>query len=696
MPRSLFHRVREWLSGTRHAYAELRDSEARYRDLVERAPDAIYIHADDRIVYVNRAALDQLGASAADQIVGRSRFDFIHPDDHAESIARVHDIRAGRPAPQVHQRYLRLDGSLMYGEAMAMPIAYQGKPAVLVFVRDVTEHLRAQEALERARAAMDTAPDPIFLVDRDTLRYVDVNAAVCRMLGYSREELMHMGPEGVTVGFDAEEMHRTFDAVVSIHEQLPQQEAMRRELRRKDGSVFPVEIRRSLVRSGGRDIVVAVARDITETLRAQSELARFRAAMDVAADAIFLVDRETLSFIDVNETACRMLGLTREALLRMTPLDINVNLTRARLERDLDEAIGLAPQAAPPDSTRYARRADGTIFPIDVFRSARVVDGRPIVVAIVRDITERRRAEQALRLRTRAVEAAENGIVIVNVRHPEQPIEYVNPAFERITGYAANEVLGRNCRFLHSVDRDQADLENLRAALRAGTEGHALLRNYRKDGRMFWNQLAISPVRDDNGTITHYLGVSNDVTELTVYRNELEHRASHDILTGLANRSLLDDRLAMALASAQRYDRSLGVAFIDLDHFKQVNDTLGHAAGDELLMAVARRLQACVRDGDTVARQGGDEFILVLTEQASEASVAQVLKRVREVIARPYLLAGQEVRISCSIGASLFPRDGGDAGELIRRADQAMYLAKTSGRNQYRFWEQADTPGSAA
>jgi diguanylate cyclase (GGDEF)-like protein len=179
-----------------------------------------------------------------------------------------------------------------------------------------------------------------------------------------------------------------------------------------------------------------------------------------------------------------------------------------------------------------------------------------------------------------------------------------------------------------------------------------------------------------------------------VYRNELEHRASHDILTGLANRSLLDDRLTMALAAAQRHDRSLAVAFIDLDHFKEVNDTLGHAAGDELLMAVARRLQACVRDGDTVARLGGDEFILVLTEQASEASVAQVLKRVREVIARPYPLAGKEVRISCSIGASLYPRDGADAGELIRRADQAMYLAKTSGRNQYRFWEHADATGA--
>lgn len=696
MPDTLFHRYRRWSSSKARAHSELLESEARYRELVEATPDGIYIHADDRIVYANRAALDQLGATSADQIVGRSREDFVHPDDRAESRTRVREIYAGVRLPRINQRYLRLDGSVVHGETVATLMTYRGRPAVLVFVRDVTDAQRTHEMLSRTRAAMDTAPDAIFLVDRETLGYVDVNAAACRMLGYSREELMPLGPEGITVGFDRGEFARVYSTLVSLQERVPEQEATHRQLRRKDGSVFPVEIRRSLIRSGERDIVVAVARDITETLRAQAELARFRAAVDVAADGIFLVDRGSLKYIDVNATACNMFGLTRESLLKMGPLDIHVNLSRAQLERDLDEAIACAPKPAPADATRYARRADGTIFPVEIYRSASVTDGHAVVVAIVRDISERRRAEQALRLRTRAVEAAENGIIIVNVRHPEQPIEYVNPAFERMTGYASADVVGRNCRLLQGKDTDQPELEHLRSALRAGTEGHALLRNYRKDGRQFWNQVTISPVRDDNGTITHYLGVLNDVTELTIYRRELEHRASHDVLTGLANRSLLDDRLAVALAAAQRYNRILAVAFLDLDHFKEVNDTLGHTVGDELLMTVARRLQACVREGDTVARQGGDEFILVLSEQISEASVVQVLERVREVIARPYPLAGREIRLSCSIGASLFPRDGNDAGELIRRADQAMYRAKTGGRNQYRFWAPIEGSGDTS
>lgn len=693
MPTTLLQHLRTWLARfARWPEARL-ETEARYRALVETMPDAIFIHAAGRVVYANRAALALVGATSANQVVGRPYLDFVPAEGQSAVTAAPEAGGTASRARSAARRYVRLDGVAIPCEVVAGPITHLGQTAMLEVVRGALaadERQRSQEALERARAAMDTAPDAIFLVDRETLKYVDVNTAACRMLGYTREELMQMGPEGVTVGFDHDAMLVEFGAVRPVPEQGARQEAARHELRRKDDTVFPVEVRRSLISSGERDIIVAVARDITDTLRAQSALARFRAAMDVAADGLFLVDRVTLRFIDVNETACRMMGYAREEILAMGPFDASVNLSRSRLERDLDEAIALAPSPAPPDASRYMRRSDGFIFPIEIYRSARVIDGRMVVVAIVRDITERRRAEEALRLRTRAVEATENSIVIVNVRRPEQPIEYVNPAFERITGYSAGEVLGRNCRFLHEADRAQPDLENLRAALRAGTEGHALLRNYRKDGRMFWNQMTISPVRDDGGTITHYLGVSSDVTELTIYRRELEHRASHDILTGLANRSLLDDRLAIALASAQRHGSVLAVVFLDLDHFKDVNDTLGHTAGDELLMAVARRLQVCVREGDTVARHGGDEFILVLSDQVSEDSVVQVLQRIRDVIARPYPLTGTELRLTCSIGASLYPRDGGDAGELIRRADQAMYRAKTSGRNQYRFWEQPD------
>lgn len=550
--------------------------------------------------------------------------------------------------------------------------------------RDVSERDRQMEALERARIVVDAAPEAIFLVDCTTLRYVDVNEEACRMLGYSREELLRMGPAEVTVGYDETEFRSILSAVAEAGAGPPRADPSRRRLRTRSGGHVPVEVRRTLLRSGGREIVVALARDVSDRVRAEFEAARFRAALDVAVDGIYLVDRATLKFLDANERACRLLGQSREALLRMGPVDVIVNLTRGELERLLDEAIASAPEALQPDVVRYVRRGDGTVVPVEIFRSARQIDDRFVIVAVMRDVTERRRAEEALRLKTRAVEASESAIMVVDFRRPDHPVEYVNPAFERMTGYAAAEVLGRNCRFLQGRDRDQPDLQRIRDALANGTEAQALLRNYRKDGRLFWNQLVISPIRDDDDVITHFVGVATDVTELNAYRPELEHRATHDALTGLANRSLLEDRLSVSVAQALRHRRMVAVAFIDLDRFKHVNDTYGHAVGDALLVAVAERLGGCVREGDTLARLGGDEFILLLNE-TTEAALVQVLERVCDVMAEPFLIAGHELRIGCSIGVSLAPRDGRDPSELIRRADGAMYEAKAAGRGSWRF-----------
>jgi diguanylate cyclase (GGDEF)-like protein/PAS domain S-box-containing protein len=687
-----FDRLRAWFLRRDEVLAALRESEARYRELVEETPDAIFIHADDRIVYVNRAGTAFLGATHPEQLIGRNRLDLIHPEDRQQSVERVRDLRAGLHAPRVEQRYLRLDGTEVSGEAASALVNWRGKAAVMVFVRDVTQRRQALEALERMRVAMDTAPDPIFVVDRATLQYVDVNAAACRLLGYTREELLALEPGTITEGFDRQAMRAVYDKLQREDPSSGLPEDTRRRLRRKDGSYLPVEIRRSLIQAGGRELVVAVARDLTDRLRAESAQERFRLAMDVAAEGIYLIDPATLKFVDANETGCRMLGYTRAELLQRGPADVLVNMTRAALERAVQAAIAQAPVPSEVERDRWLRHADGHVIPAEVYRAARVIDGEPVVIAVVRDVSDRRRADELLRLRTRAVEASDSAIMIVNVRHPDQPIEYVNGAFERITGYSYADALGRNCRFLQGEDRDQRDLQVLREAVAGGAEARVLVRNYRKDGRMFWNQLSVSPVRDDQGNVTHYVGMFSDVTELIRYRSELEHRVTHDALTGLANRELLEDRVTVALASAARHRRMLALAFLDLDGFKAVNDELGHDAGDVLLRSVARRLAACVRDADTVARLGGDEFVLLLTDPGGRGDVLQVLERVREAVAEPHMVEGRPVRVTCSIGVALFPEDGVEAGggdALLRAADHAMYRAKTEGRNRICFASRA-------
>jgi len=298
-----------------------------------------------------------------------------------------------------------------------------------------------------------------------------------------------------------------------------------------------------------------------------------------------------------------------------------------------------------------------------------------------------RGTEEALRLRDRAVEASVNPVMIVSATDPDMALVYVNHAFEQVTGYARDEAIGRNCRYLQGKDRDQPELDKIRLAIAEQRDGQALLRNYRKDGSLFWNMLHVTPVRDPrSGVVTHFVGVQHDITEVKRYQDELEHQANHDALTGLANRNLLKDRLQQALALAYRYERPFSLAFIDLDNFKLINDSLGHDIGDRLLKIAGGRLAACVRQGDTVARLGGDEFVVLVTEQERNDRIYRSVQRVMAAISQPFVIDEREFKVTCSIGIASFPRDGEDADTLLRNADTAMYRAKALGRNTFQLY----------
>lgn len=300
----------------------------------------------------------------------------------------------------------------------------------------------------------------------------------------------------------------------------------------------------------------------------------------------------------------------------------------------------------------------------------------------------RRQAEAALRLRDLAIDAATNAIFIVDAQAPDQPIVHVNRAFEAMTGYGIEESVGRNCRFLQGPERDQPELDRLRNAIATGTNASVLLRNYRKDGTLFWNNLQISPVRDEAGVVTHFVGIQSDVTELKNYQVALEYRANYDSLTGLANKNLLSDRLTQAVALANRAGSRLAILYLDLDRFKIINDSLGHAKGDAMLKSVADRLKAHVRESDTVARLGGDEFAVVLNEIDDPSAAAAVARKVLADLERPIILDTHELFTTASVGVCIYPGDGTDAESLLKNADTAMYRAKHSGGNQLCFYTE--------
>ena len=295
-------------------------------------------------------------------------------------------------------------------------------------------------------------------------------------------------------------------------------------------------------------------------------------------------------------------------------------------------------------------------------------------------------SEETNRLLSRAIEASANGITIVHLQQPGTPIIYVNPAFERITGYSEAEALGRGPRFLLGDEPEQFGIGEIVSAVREQREGHATIKNFRKDGSLFWNELTVGPVRDADGKVTHFIGITNDITERKRYEEQLERQNNQDGLTGLASRILLNDRVRQAIAYATREERSVAMLFIDLDHFKRINDSLGHPVGDAVLREVASRMQAQLRERDTLARLGGDEFVAVLSDATNASDASHTAAKLLRALEAPVTVDGREMDIAASIGISVYPNDGKDYETLLRNADTAMYRAKEAGRNTFRFY----------
>lgn len=436
---------------------------------------------------------------------------------------------------------------------------------------------------------------------------------------------------------------------------------------------------------------IAALRTRTAGLAAARQLAdseeRFRAISASAQDAILTIDADG-RVCYWNPAAVRIFGYSAEEALGRDMHDLIACGGAHEAARRGMVAFREGERGPMVDKLweMEARRRDGTVFPIELSISAMRLHGQLHAVGIIRDISSRRQSEEALSLRERAITASNEGIMISAVAQFDHPFIYVNPAFEHITGFSAAEAIGRNGRFLLGDDLEQEGLAEIRLALRERREGRALLRARRKDGRLLWNELSVSPVRSREGAVTHFVSVLHDVTERQLYEEQLEHQANHDQLTGLANRNLLADRLEQAIGHAARGGTEVAVLVVNVDHFKVVNDSLGQTPGDQLLQAVASRLTASVRDGDTVARMGGDEFALVLPAMPADDVIEIIEQRIQAGMAVPFAVDGKPVTVTLSIGISLGPRDGNDRQTLLKNAHAAMHAMKRHGRNGFRFF----------
>lgn len=304
---------------------------------------------------------------------------------------------------------------------------------------------------------------------------------------------------------------------------------------------------------------------------------------------------------------------------------------------------------------------------------------------LTREIRQRRAAESDLRLAAKVFEHNSEAIIVTDANNN---IVMVNHAFTLITGYTEEEVMGKNPRFLASGRQSVQNYQAMWAELLEKNTWRGEIWNKRKNGEVFPEWLTISTVRDEQGVVTHYIGVFIDITERKQEEERIIRLANYDPLSGLPNRNLLTDRVEQGVAQAERHGSKLAMLFIDLDHFKHINDSLGHDIGDALLKLVAERLKACLRRTDTLARQGGDEFIALVTDIDSESEAGYVAEKMLSACGGGFQVEGHRLHVTPSIGISLCPDDGNTQVQLMRNADLAMYRAKDSGRNRFAFYEE--------
>ncbi|HEX4927965.1 MAG TPA: EAL domain-containing protein [Burkholderiales bacterium] len=592
----------------KQAEAALSESERRFRQTFELAGSGIaHISLAGRFLGANRRLCQILGY-AEHELRTLSLKDISHPEDREASDpgrSRMH--RGEVDSVRFEKRCLRKDGSVVWVDLTVAAVrSAQGEPQhEIVVMEDITERKEREGALQRFRTALDSAADMVFLFDVTSGRLLDFNETACTYLGYRRDELLGLRGKDIRVGASADTLREETAEMIRAG---GRRATVVTQYRRKDGSTFPVESRRSLIDTPQGRVLLINSRDLSERVRAEER----RAAQARYQKKIARLGEAALSKRDAAELVAKAvqrvlegLGAGAVAYFERGPEPGEMVLRHAV---GLDGASQASTLRIHPDGPLGAVLERGEPFVLDAASAA------------------------------------------------ASPLPFAPLPFEWARGYASLAVVA------------------------VPAEGGA---------RGLVCALAEAPGAF-GAEETRFLGAAASMLSAALHRLDSEARlaylAQYDALTGLPNRALLSDRFGRMIVQARRRGTGLGVLFIDLDDFKMVNDTRGHAAGDELLKEAARRVQSALRDGDTVARISGDEFAVILSDLARADDAAVVAQKILERLIAPVDVGGQEAVVTASIGIATFPADGDDPEALLGAADAAMYRAKQSGRNAFQFF----------
>ncbi|MDP9193543.1 MAG: EAL domain-containing protein [Acidobacteriota bacterium] len=555
---------------------------------------------------------------------------------------------------------------------------------ILVFVAQhvaaAIEHKRREEAIRASerlyRQMFENNRAVKLLIDPESGAIVDVNMAACDYYGFTRDELLAMHVWDINVRGEDQVRLQLGRAASSERDYFQFRHML------ASGEIRDVEVYTGPIEIGSRKLLFSIIHDITERKRAQKALQqseeKYRVIFDYAPVGIYQSTRDG-RLVTANETLARMLGYDSVDELLTKNLERDIYLD----SKQRDELIRrFEPYAYANNVELQWKRKDGTAIWVQLnAHGVRSSHGSLFFEGFVYDVSERKQVEELLKKQAAAITASMDGIGILNER---LEFTYVNDSLARLFGYGDhNMLIGSSLCDLYEPQEQVRFITSVIPLVEQRGRWRGEATGLRRDGVNFPQEISLTAI---GGSGSGMVCVVRDITERTYAEEQIKHLAYHDALTNLPNRLLFKDRLTVALSHAHREGARLAVLFLDLDRFKVINDSLGHNIGDQLLQAVAARVQSCVRDSDTVARLGGDEFTVLLPRLNRSDDAAPVASKIIEAVRYPFHIEGREFFITTSIGISLFPEDGTDAETLIKNADTAMYQAKELGRDNYQLF----------
>ena len=643
---------------------ELKVTESRYRFISEHMLDLVGLHDyQGYFLYVSPSVTELLGYTP-EEVVGKLPLDFLHPEDAALIRKNIYNLEVyGGVENRIQYRIHKKNGSYIWFETLINPVKDNNGRIIQIqsSSRDISERKKSEQRLVESemmyRTHYKNFPLPSFTWTKigDEFIFTDYNDAAYR----------------ASKGKTTEYLGRSSQDIFSDHPMM--EERINRCYNER--SVITSEESYTMKSSGETrtficsyvyvppSMVIVHAEDITDRKAKEERIRTLAKFPEDNPNPVFRVTSDNV--VIYSNPASRWLfdnwGGDMDGLLPR------------KIANVMKEVITLG------ETLTMEFAVNEKIFNFTVSP----VSGREEVYFYGLDITDKKMAEDELLLIGRVFETTTEAILVTDA---ENNIIRINPAFTHITGYSESEVAGKNPRILKSERHDITFYQSMWKSLIEEGVWQGEIWNRRKNGETYPEWLSINVIKDDKNRVKHYVSVFRDISDIKSSEKKIEYQAYHDPLTGLPNRSLFSDRLSLAVNQAMRNSSQMALLYIDLDRFKVINDSLGHITGDYLLQSVAKKLIDCVRDGDTVARVGGDEFVVILPHIEEINDVVRVCGRISEEFNKSVKIDGNELFISASIGISICPDDGSTVEELHKNADIAMYHAKTLGGGEYQFF----------